>query len=75
MAVLKNRHYVLRSNAVTARRVAGQHHFVPDADTRQTMPNLAAWCASRYKHTPRHTIEEEHVRYLGDLKRTLKSML
>jgi thioredoxin reductase len=34
-----------------------------------------AWYASQYKHTIRHTIEEEHVRYLADLGATLKTMV
>ena len=34
-----------------------------------------AWYASQYKHTSRHTIEEEHVRYLSDLKTTLEAMV
>ena len=32
-----------------------------------------AWYKSQYRDTPRHTIEEEHVRYLTDLRATLKA--
>ena len=53
----------------------GNATLPPDAAMRQAAADRAAWYASRYKHTPRHTIEEEHVRYLGDLKRTLNAML
>ncbi len=33
-----------------------------------------AWVAKYYKHTDRHTIEEEHVPYLRELARSLKQM-
>ena len=32
------------------------------------------WQDSNYRHTPRHTIEEEHVPYILDLKRSLKAL-
>ncbi len=34
----------------------------------------AAWYARQYKNSARHTIEEEHVRYLTDLKDSLREM-
>jgi dimethylaniline monooxygenase (N-oxide forming) len=45
------------------------------ADMHAAIADRKAWYASQYKHTPRHTIEEEHVRYLSDLAKTLKAML
>ncbi len=48
----------------------------PSPETmRQAVAARAAWYASRFKHTPRHTIEEEHVRYLNDLRRATKEMV
>ena len=44
-----------------------------DADMRQAISDRAAWYNSQYRDTARHTIEEEHVRYLTDLKTTLKA--
>ena len=49
---------------------------VPDPITmRQAITDRAAWYGSQYKHGARHTIEEEHVRYLTDLSRALRTML
>lgn len=45
------------------------------ADMHAAIADRKAWYAPQYKHTPRHTIEEEHVRYLSDLAKTLKAML
>lgn len=45
----------------------------PDAMHR-AVAERAAWYGSRYKHTARHTIEEEHVHYLSDLRRAMKRM-
>ena len=44
-------------------------------EMRGAITERKAWYAAQYKHTPRHTIEEEHVRYLSDLAKTLKAML
>lgn len=44
-------------------------------EMREAIAERSAWYASQYRHSPRHSIEEEHVRYLGDLKTTLKSMV
>ena len=35
----------------------------------------AAWYAGQYRNSLRHSIEEEHVRYLTDLRKTLKGMV
>jgi len=45
------------------------------AAMRQAIAERAAWYAAQYKHTPRHTIEEEHVRYLTDLGKSLRAMI
>ena len=46
-----------------------------EAEMRQAIAERTAWYSGRYKHTARHTIEEEHVRYLTDLRRALKDMV
>lgn len=49
---------------------------LPDPDAmRRAIAGRAAWYAARYKHTARHTIEEEHVRYLTDLGSSLDEMV
>jgi len=48
---------------------------LPDADTmRRSIAERTAWYAKQYKDSIRHSIEEEHVRYLADLKTTLRAM-
>jgi hypothetical protein len=48
---------------------------LPDiASMRQAIAARAAWYAGQYKESIRHSIEEEHVRYLTDLKTTLRAM-
>ena len=42
---------------------------------RRGIEERAAWYARQYKQSIRHSIEEEHVRYLGDLRKTLREML
>ena len=44
-------------------------------DMRRAIADRKAWYARQYKHSPRHTIEEEHVRYLTDLGQSLRQML
>ncbi len=44
-----------------------------DADMRQAIADRTTWYRSQYRDTERHTIEEEHVRYLTDLRTTLKA--
>lgn len=41
---------------------------------RAAIAQRIAWYASQYKDTIRHSIEEEHVRYLTDLRTTLRAM-
>jgi len=44
-----------------------------DGEMRQAIADRTAWYKSQYRDSPRHTIEEEHVRYLTDLRATLKA--
>jgi hypothetical protein len=49
---------------------------LPDAaEMRLAIDERAAWYARQYKASIRHSIEEEHVRYLTDLKKTLREMV
>jgi hypothetical protein len=49
---------------------------LPSAETmRDAIAARAAWYASQYKQSIRHSVEEEHIRYLTDLKTTLKQMV
>lgn len=45
----------------------------PDA-MRADIKAKADWVASNFKGTPRHGLEEEHVPYLGELKRSNRDM-
>jgi hypothetical protein len=53
----------------------GNAALPPAAEMHEAVAARARWYAGRYKHSPRHTIEEEHVRYLTDLRRAMKAML
>ena len=53
----------------------GNAQLPSPADMRDAIAARAAWYAGQYKHSARHTIEEEHVRYLTDLRRALAGML
>ncbi len=44
-------------------------------EMHRAIAERTAWYAARYKNSTRHTIEEEHVRYLTDLKRAMKEMM
>jgi dimethylaniline monooxygenase (N-oxide forming) len=44
-----------------------------DPEMRRAIDDRTAWYKSQYRDSPRHTIEEEHVRYLTDLRTTLKT--
>lgn len=49
---------------------------LPSAEAMQrAIAERAAWYARQYKHSIRHSIEEEHVRYLTDLRTTLGEMV
>lgn len=53
----------------------GNAALPPAAEMRRAIAERAAWYGAQYKASPRHTIEEEHVRYLTDLARALKAQL
>lgn len=46
-----------------------------DAEMRRAIAERTAWYKSQYRDSARHTIEEEHVRYLTDLRVSLKAAL
>jgi hypothetical protein len=67
---------VFEHQARWVRELLLENARLPDAETmRQAIAERAAWYAGQYKQSIRHSIEEEHVRYLTDLKTTLKEML
>jgi hypothetical protein len=41
---------------------------------RRSIAERTVWYAKQYKDSIRHSIEEEHVRYLTDLRTTLRTM-
>ena len=43
-----------------------------EAEMRAAIADHKDWVQRHYRDSPRHTIEEEHVPYLGSLKRTLR---
>ncbi len=51
----------------------GNAQLPPDAEMRQAIADRTAWYKGQYRDSARHTIEEEHVRYLSDLRTTLKA--
>ncbi|HEX2941560.1 MAG TPA: NAD(P)-binding domain-containing protein [Rhodopila sp.] len=53
----------------------GNAELPSDAEMRQAIADRTAWYRAQYRDTARHTIEEEHVRYLTDLRTTLKAAL
>jgi dimethylaniline monooxygenase (N-oxide forming) len=67
---------VFEHQARWVREILLDNASLPRPDVmRGAIAERKAWYASQYKHTPRHTIEEEHVRYMTDLKKSLKTML
>lgn len=67
---------VFEHQARWVREILLENAALPGApEMRRAIEERKAWYAARYKHTPRHTVEEEHVRYLGDLRRTLQAMV
>ncbi len=53
----------------------GNAALPPAAEMGAAITARAAWYGAQYKHSARHTIEEEHVRYLTDLRTALRGML
>ena len=67
---------VFEHQARLVREILLGNAALPDAAAMDAaIAARAAWYAARFKHTPRHTIEEEHVRYLHDLRRATREML
>ena len=67
---------VFEHQARWVRELLLENARLPDVEAmRQAIAERAAWYAGQYKKTIRHSIEEEHVRYLTDLRKTLKGML
>ena len=67
---------VFEHQARWVREILLENAALPNAaEMRQAVADRAAWYRGRYKHTPRHTIEEEHVRYLTDLRKAMKEMV
>jgi dimethylaniline monooxygenase (N-oxide forming) len=51
----------------------GNARLPSEPGMRQAIADRTAWYRSQYRDSPRHTIEEEHVRYLTDLRTTLRA--
>jgi dimethylaniline monooxygenase (N-oxide forming) len=67
---------VFEHQARWVREILLDNALLPGAPAmRQAIAERSAWYASQYRQSLRHSIEEEHVRYLTDLNKTLKSMV
>jgi len=67
---------VFEHQARWVRELLLENARLPSAGSmRQAIVERAAWYAGQYKQSIRHSIEEEHVRYLTDLKTTLREMV
>jgi hypothetical protein len=67
---------VFEHQARWVREILLGNAVLPDAGAmRRAIDERTAWYARQYKQSIRHSIEEEHVRYLGDLAKTLRAML
>jgi cation diffusion facilitator CzcD-associated flavoprotein CzcO len=67
---------VFEHQARWVREILLGNAVLPDAaEMRLAIDERAAWYARQYKASIRHSIEEEHVRYLTDLKKTLREMV
>lgn len=67
---------VFEHQARWVREILLDNAQLPDApEMRQAIAEREAWYAAQYRKSMRHTLEEEHVRYLTDLKHTLKHMV
>ena len=52
----------------------GEAQLPTPAEMRADVENKRSWVAATFKGTPRHGLEEEHIPYLGELKRSGKAM-
>lgn len=67
---------VFEHQARWVREILLDNARLPDAtEMRQAIAERSAWYATQYRQSMRHSIEEEHVRYLSDLRKTLKRMV
>jgi dimethylaniline monooxygenase (N-oxide forming) len=67
---------VFEHQARWVREILLDNARLPDVpEMHQAIAERAAWYAAQYRQSIRHSIEEEHVRYLSDLKKTLKRMM
>jgi hypothetical protein len=67
---------VFEHQARWVREILLGNAVLPDAGAMQrAIEERAAWYARQYKASIRHSIEEEHVRYLTDLRKTLREMV
>jgi hypothetical protein len=67
---------VFEHQARWVRELLLENARLPSAGSmRQAIVERAAWYAGQYKQSIRHSIEEEHIRYLTDLKTTLQRMV
>ncbi len=67
---------VFEHQARWVREILLDNARLPDAAAmRQAIAERSAWYATQYRQSIRHSIEEEHVRYLRDLKQTPKRMV
>ena len=67
---------VFEHQARWVRELLLENARLPDARTMHAaIAERQAWYAGQYKQSVRHSVEEEHVRYLTDLRTTLKQMV
>lgn len=52
----------------------GEAVLPDETEMRADIERKNQWQAKYYRHSPRHTIEEEHVPYILELRRSLKAM-
>ena len=52
----------------------GEARLPTKTEMKADMAAKRAWVEATYKDSPRHTIEEEHVPYIGELKTSLRRM-
>ena len=52
----------------------GKAKLPPIADMEADIAAKRRWVEDHYKASPRHTIEEEHVPYISELKKSIRQM-
>ena len=66
---------VFEHQARWVRELLLENARLPGAEAmHRAIAGRSAWYAGQYKQSIRHSIEEEHVRYLTDLGTTLREM-